>query len=394
MKEAPRSQPPPRSEGPLPPVLRGRKLTLARAACVAVASCAVILYVAGLWPLFEELRTLSIYEDVGDREATRANLSRLGLSVEFYAAYWIAAGAVVAVPSFALAALILWRKSEKLMALFVALMIALLGASFSGSPEALEVINPVLGWAGSFLEELSYIGASLFLLLFPNGRFVPRWTRYVAVVLVVVTVPSGLFPNSPFGSNNWSALFYLLFTSGWLLVGVFAQVYRYRRVSGPTERQQTKWVVFGLVAALAVLLVVISLFTYFLAVEPGSILEFIAIPLVYCSMLFVPLSIGIAILRYRLWDIDLIIRRSLVIGPLLTILTVVFELATQLLLPFIFQFIPALENSSSINTVVSVSIVVVLFKPLHARLDADVNRIVDWLVAGRKHSRRLARRRG
>jgi hypothetical protein len=252
----------------------------------------------------------------------------------------------------------------------------------------------VLGWAGSFLEELSYIGASLFLLLFPNGRFVPRWTRYVAVVLVVVTVPSGLFPNSPFGSNNWSALFYLLFTSGWLLVGVFAQVYRYRRVSGPTERQQTKWVVFGLVAALAVLLVVISLFTYFLAVEPGSILEFIAIPLVYCSMLFVPLSIGIAILRYRLWDIDLIIRRSLVIGPLLTILTVVFELATQLLLPFIFQFIPALENSSSINTVVSVLIVVVLFKPLHARLDADVNRIVDWLVAGRKHSRRLARRRG
>ena len=111
-----------------------------------------------------------------------------------------------------------------------------------------------------------------------------------------------------------------------------------------------------------------------------------------CALL-IPLSIGIAILRYRLWDIDLIIRRSLVIGPLLTILTVVFELANLLLLPFIFQFIPALEDSSSINTVLSVVIVVVLFKPLHARLDARVNRLVDWLVGGRQQSRRLARRR-
>jgi hypothetical protein len=106
-----------------------------------------------------------------------------------------------------------------------------------------------------------------------------------------------------------------------------------------------------------------------------------------------PLSIGVAILRYRLWDIDLIIRRSLVIGPLLTILTVVFELANLLLLPFIFQFIPALEDSSSIKTVLSVVIVVVLFKPLHARLDARVNRVVDWFVGGRQQSRRLARRR-
>jgi len=134
------------------------------------------------------------------------------------------------------------------------------------------------------------------------------------------------------------------------------------------------------------------LFTYFLAVEPGSILEFIAIPLVYCSMLFVPLSIGIAILRYRLWDIDLIIRRSLVIGPLATMLTVVFELANQLLLLFVFRFIPVLDDSSSIETVASVLIVVAVFKPLHARLDANVNRLVDWHVGADRISESLRRR--
>jgi peptidoglycan/LPS O-acetylase OafA/YrhL len=335
--------------------------------------------------LFEELRTLSIYEDVGDREATRANLSRLGLSVEFYAAYWIAAGAVVAVPSFALAALILWRKSEQLMALFVALVIALLGASFSGSPEALDALNPVLGRAGTFLEELGYIGASLFFFLFPNGRFVPRWTRYLAVVLVVVTVPSALLPNSPFGSNNWSALFYLLFTSGWLLLGVFAQVYRYRRVSGPTERQQTKWVVFGLAAALAILLVVTLLFTYFPAVEPGSILEFIAIPLVYCSMLFVPLSIGIAILNYRLWDIDVIINRALVYGSLTTVLAAVFAITETLLLPLLVQSMLGQEESK-LTLVISAVIIATLFKPLRSRIEAGVNRISDRLAGGNGRS--------
>ena len=118
-----------------------------------------------------------------------------------------------------------------------------------------------------------------------------------------------------------------------------------------------------------------------------------SIAALYLFALLIPLSIGVAILHHRLWDIDLIIRRSLVIGPLLTILTVVFELANLLLLPFIFQFIPALDDSSSIKTVLSVVIVVVLFKPLHARLDVVVNRLVDWLVGGRKQSRRLARRR-
>ena len=126
---------------------------------------------------------------------------------------------------------------------------------------------------------------------------------------------------------------------------------------------------------------------------PQVLYELVGLTIINLSFLLIPLSIFVAILHHRLWDIDLIIKRSLVIGPLLTILTVVFELATQLLLPFIFQFIPALEDSSSIKTVVSVLIVVVLFKPLHARLDVDVNRLVDWLVSRRQQSRRLARRR-
>jgi hypothetical protein len=167
-------------------------------------------------------------------------------------------------------------------------------------------------------------------------------------------------------------------------------------VSGPVERQKTKWVVFGLAATIAAFVVVLLIGWVFALTQPGIpqvLSNLVSTTVIVLSTLLLPLSIGIAILRYRLWDIDLIIRRSLVIGPLATILTVVFELANQLLLPFIFQFIPALDDSSSINTVLSVVIVVVLFKPLHARLDARVNRVVDWLVGERQQSRRLARRR-
>jgi hypothetical protein len=178
---------------------------------------------------------------------------------------------------------------------------------------------------------------------------------------------------------------------------VLAQIYRYRRHSDQTARQETKWVVWGFTATLAGFIAVELIGWIFDLTRPGIpelLYKSVGNAVITLCALLIPLSIGVAILRYRLWDIDLIIRRSLVIGPLATILTVVFELANQLLLPFIFRFIPGIEDSSSIKTVVSVLIVVVLFKPLHARLNADVNRLVDWLVVGRKQSRRLARRRG
>jgi len=177
---------------------------------------------------------------------------------------------------------------------------------------------------------------------------------------------------------------------------VVAQIYRYRRVSGPEEKQQTKWVVFGFTVYIVILVVVLVIGWIFSLTRPGIPQVFhdlISATVIVLSTLLIPLSIGVAILRYRLWDIDLIIRRSLVIGPLLTILTVVFELANLLLLPFIFRFIPGIDDSSSIKTVLSVVIVVALFRPLHARLDAGVNRLVDWLLGWRQQSRRLARRR-
>ena len=98
---------------------------------------------------------------------------------------------------------------------------------------------------------------------------------------------------------------------------IFSQIYRYRRVSTPVQRQQTKWIVLGVTAALVVvigILVIQAFVPYSVAPNLGGDILFLTIwPI---ALLLIPLSIGFSILRYRLYDIDLLINRTLVYGTL------------------------------------------------------------------------------
>jgi hypothetical protein len=375
-----------------PAILHGRRLLVARATWGALAMLSLGLFVASVPLAYDRYGALCegvqcAFSQLSPNDAKV--LQEWGLSIDFYAAYNIAFDIAYALGFWVIGLTLFWRRSAARMVLFASIAFVTFGAR-----------NPLDALADAYPEwalpiDVVYFvsSASFFMLfcMFPDGRFVPGWTRATAAAWVASELLKNFFPNLPVSPQNWPSPIYILFIMGLLASLVVAQIYRYRRVSGEKERQQTKWVVFGLAAAIFVLIGV-SLIGRIYA-PPQALYELVGITTISLSFLFIPLSIFVAILHHRLWEIDLIIRRSLVIGPLLTILTVVFELATQLLLPFIFQFIPALEDSSSINTVLSVVIVVVLFKPLHARLDADVNRVVDWLIGERQQSRRLARRR-
>jgi hypothetical protein len=120
---------------------------------------------------------------------------------------------------------------------------------------------------------------------------------------------------------------------------------------------------------------------------PTVLYELVSDAITAACALLIPLSIGVAILRYRLWDIDLIIRRSLVYGSLSLVLTAVFAI-TDTLLQSLFFFITGVEQSL-VATFGSVIVIAVGFQPLRNRIQGGVDRLFDRLVGGDRMSESL-----
>ena len=146
---------------------------------------------------------------------------------------------------------------------------------------------------------------------------------------------------------------------------VYAQSYRYRRVSDTAERQQMKWVVFGIsVAALAFLCISVALFSILPdPATPGTMATIlIGYTFLYAAMLLVPLTMGLAILRHHLFDIDLIINRTLVYGALTAGVVVLYVLVVGSV-GVILQV-----QGNLLNSILAAGLVAVLFRPLRERL--------------------------
>jgi hypothetical protein len=215
----------------------------------------------------------------------------------------------------------------------------------------------------------------LFLLffIFPNGRFVPRWTRWPAGVLVTGTVLLALFPNPPFNIESWPFWRFFYNGLGWLLIGVYAQIYRYVRVSSPAQRQQSKWAFFGFTVALAGYLGWIWIDTLLPLDRPESrvLADLVGNAVVLGFMLIIPLSFGVAIFRYRLWDIDIIINRTLVYGTLTGMLVAIYFGGVTLLQGMLRGLT---GQESTVAIVASTLTIAVLFNPLRRRIQSLIDR--------------------
>jgi hypothetical protein len=146
-----------------------------------------------------------------------------------------------------------WRKSHERVALVASFYLVTFGAAFQGS-NLLLTLHPVLR---VLLLGLAFVGnacAGFFFYLFPTGHFAPRWTRWLLVVWIAYWGNTNLLSGSIL---TGSGLIDTLLFVGFLASVVAIQVYRYRRVSTLTQRQQTKWVVYGLSVALVGFLLLI-----------------------------------------------------------------------------------------------------------------------------------------
>src|SRR5919107_95275 len=236
--------------------LSGRLLVVARALWIVIALVAVSLFIAAVPAEFAQLRvpcpTASC--PTGQlRPAGLRALEDLGLSLDSFAAYSVAMDVVFASVYGAVATLIFWRKSEDRMGLFVSLALLTFGtATLPVTMATLAARHPVTEAPVAILHFLGSASFGLFLYLFPDGRFVPRWTRWVALVWIGWQVPRYFFSNWRLDPDAWYLWAQATVWSFAMGTVVYAQAYRYRRVSSATQRQQIKLVVFGIASALSV----------------------------------------------------------------------------------------------------------------------------------------------
>jgi hypothetical protein len=376
-----------RSDVPSSNTLHGRSLLIARVTWIAVSVLALGLFVVSAPAVFGQYSTVCAEANCNfwrlEPEDMPA-LRELNLSLATYAACMFASDAIYTLGFSGIGALIFWRRSNDWMALLASLTLILFGVD---APNILLQDYP--GWR-FIVTFITYLGNVLFVIsffLFPNGLFVPRWTRVLAAIWAAYQLPYLFFSDSPLSGQTWPDLIDTFLTLGLFGSLVFAQIFRYVRVSGPVERQQTRWVVFGLTVAVVALVgtYVVGVTFRSTLLTPGGVSHvlflLVSATVINFSFLLVPLSIGIAILRYRLWDIDIIINRTLVYGSLTTVLAAVFAITDTMLLPLLVRSILG-EDDPSLNAVIAALIIAVIFEPLRRRIKVGVNRLTDWLAGG------------
>jgi signal transduction histidine kinase len=358
---------------PLPPAttLRGRWLILAQVAWVTVAVLTVGVFATGIPGEFARLQTpctggVSCVWVPHLSAQNAQQLGELGLSTNLFAAYFVAVEVAFMVVPFAIGAAIFWRRSDDRMALLGSLMLITYGATLTVPFPLLDL--PLL-WKFS-AETVSFVATALlilFIYLFPDGRFVPPWTRWLAALWIGLMVPVHFFaePLNALLGNPWVNG---LFATGLVGTTLFAQVYRYRLVSDPSQRQQTKWVVFGIVAARggSCMLLLLS----HIVQQRGLLPSMVGNSAWYLLMLLIPLSIAVAVLRYRLYDIDFIINRTLVYGALSVIVVTLYVLVVGSL----GQLLQL--QGSLFASLLATALVAVMFAPLRERLQRTVNRLM------------------
>ncbi|MFN8372011.1 MAG: serine/threonine-protein kinase [Anaerolineae bacterium] len=316
-------------------------------------------------------------------QGLQRGLAELGLSTQFYAVFQVSITLLVALVYIAISVLLFWRKSSDRMAIITAIAFMTFGVGGAINANTAAETLTLSGSSDTLLRYLymftSFTGFSLigsFPFFFPDGRLVPPWSILIVLLAVVQAIQFQLPPTSPLSFFNMPPAYSLVVSFLVWGGGAAAQLYRYRRVSSATQRQQTKWFVYGFTILMT--LVLISL-TFQLAILPavqqavGRVLFEITIRALTSIAYVVPtIAIAFSMFRYRLWDIDFVINRSLVYGGVTLLLAAVFGL----ILFVISQLTQGNQNGIAFAGALIGS--GALFQPARRRLQ----RVVDQKVYG------------
>lgn len=376
---------------PVPYRLERRSLLLGRLLYVLLLLICVITFAASLYGKFVEGTSPcdwlyhTEWPECSNWFATLDNLHLTPAVYESYFLVWRLAGAL---PFFVLSLLLARRREHELRVLLLAgllLVLAIAGTWF----------NPFWQWAGGLMTEenlpqflvliqrtlsfLLYSGLGLFAFLFPDGRFVLHWTRWVAGAWVLLAAGFLYFPDSPISFWSWPVPIPQLMTAIFVLIVIVAVIRRYQRPSTPVQRQQIKWISAGFLLLVLNFMLDFGVWELYPAVtddlliataRQGMFWDLGQDTLWYVSQILFGVCIGLAVFRHRLWDIDLILSRTLVYG-VLTALVVALYILIVGGLSLLFQ-----TQSYTLTGLVATGVIAVLFQPLLDRLQHGVDRLL------------------
>jgi len=342
--------------------LRGRWLLLARATWVVVAALALGLFVASI-PAY----VFNVLE-LGQAERTGAPVEAPAALVLVFDLLSVLASVTVVLVCLTLAGVLFWRRSGNWMVIFTSSYLLLYGTIMAGPLEWAEDFYPA--WptlAVDLIQPLFLTTPTVALIaLFPDGRLVPRWTRWLILLSILLVATILYLPL-----YVWGVLMLLI-----VLGAIYAQVYRYRHVSTPTERQQTKWVMFGFLLWWLLIIMAGVPYTIELTLPPGSPLPWwtlVSSAGWWFALSIVPLSLTLSILRYRLYEIDVVINRTLVYGTLTVTLGLLY-FGSVASLQYIFRTLTGQEQQPQLAVVVSTLVIAALFTPLRRRIQFFIDR--------------------
>jgi hypothetical protein len=354
--------------------LSGRLLVLARVAWISLVLLLLGIYAFLLPSYFELLQSIctgAACALVQPAPQTAQAIQQLGLSITSYALISLVLIILTMAACLIISIVIFWNKSDDWMALLTAFYLVSFGMLYV--TDVLQESHSAWRLLAIGMNILDNAVFFLIASLFPNGRFIPRWTRWLIIGWILWGIVFILLRDLPYA--------YLVDRLVWIglsacLIG--AQFYRYRYVSSPIERQQTKWPVFAAsIIGIALLGLTVPGLIFPALGQSGSLYQLAIGPVYPFGVLLISLSVGIAILRYRLWDIDILINRTMVYGTLTGLLILVY-VGLVIGLQFLLH---GLTGGSALSIVASTLVIAALFQPLRKRIQA----IIDHRFYRRKY---------
>ncbi len=358
-------------------LLRGRQLFLARAAFLLVIGAAWGLFLLAMAPRYRQLKDIALQKSTQlgpEYDFLKPFLAQggyavieLSLEASFVLCFAMVAGAII------------WKRYSDWRALLYAATLATYATSGPPIFDALAR-HPVLQTIANLTQAVGVFLSLAALLTFPDGRFVPRWTRWLALGWAMYCVGWGLFPSwglSLIDPPHATFPAFLIYIMIGLYAGLAAQAVRYRQAE-PWQRAQMKFVVLAVFGACSGYAAIYQ----FGRVLPSSgdyrtLYDLFALPFLWFTALPIPVAFTIAILRHKLFDMQVIIHRTLIYAPLTAALSGVYTGCVLLLeAPF-----APFAGDSDLAVAGSTFMVAALFRPIRAR----IQRIVDRRFYRRKY---------